>query len=298
MDLEIQQNSRKMPCETNKTFGPCTLNNYDDGDIEWLRTIEANVVTASLEVGDGEFEEVGTPHIQFSITFRRSYSYAALKKIHPRVSWRAQYCCQDNNYCRKRDSILVVDRDERKKKGARTDIAEIKEVVRSTNSMRAVTNAATSVQSVRMAELWLKYNEPPRAIDPVGIKIHWRWGKPGSHKTRYIWDNHPIEEVFTPTTYKWWEGYDAHKIVLIDELRANWCTFGDLLKLTDIYPFRVETKGGSRQLQATTFYITSCYHPKDLYCAHTFDANERIEQLLRRITTCEECMPPETPCPY
>jgi len=137
-----------MPVKTGKTFGPCTLNNYDEGDIEWLKNLECSVMTCSKEVG-----ESGTPHLQFSVTFKRSYSLAALKKLHNRVHWEFQDCTQDNNYCRKRDSELVIDRDERKKKGARTDIAEIKEVVKETLSMKDVVQVASSVQSVRMAEL-------------------------------------------------------------------------------------------------------------------------------------------------
>lgn len=268
-----------MPVKTAKTFGPCTLNNYNEGDIEWLKNLECNVMTVSKEVGEN-----GTPHLQFSVTFKRSYSLAALKKLHGRVHWEFQECVQDNNYCRKRDSELIIDRDERKKKGARTDIEEIKAVVASTHSMREVVQVATSLQSVRMAEVYLKYNEPKRPIN-TNIEIHWRWGKTGVGKTRYVWEKHGVDEVFTPTTYKWWEAYDGHKIVLIDEFRANWCTFGELLKLTDIYPYRVETKNGSRQIQAHTFYITSCKHPRDVYDPHHFDAEERVDQFTRRLTS-------------
>lgn len=267
-----------MPVPVAKTFGPCTLNNYNEGDIEWLKQLECNVMTCSKEIG-----EEGTPHLQFSVTFKRAYSLAGLKKLHPRVHWEFQQCKQDNNYCRKRDSELIIDRDERKKKGARTDIQEIKEVVKDTLSMAEVVNCATSVQSVRMAELWLKYNEPKRPINPK-IEIHWRYGPAGVGKTRAIWEKHGLS-VFTPTTYKWWEGYDGHKIVLIDEFRANWCSFGDLLKLLDIYPYTVETKGGSRQIQATCWYITSCKHPAQVYNPEAFDAFEKVNQLLRRLTT-------------
>ena len=270
-----------MPVQTAKTFGPCTLNNYNEGDIEWLKRLECNVMTCSKEVG-----ESGTPHLQFSVTFKRTYSLAALKKLHGRVHWEFQHCVQDNNYCRKRDSELIIDRDERKKKGERTDIAEVKELVRSTHSMSAVVDKATSVQSVRMAELWLKYNEPLRPIEPAP-EIHWRWGKTGLGKTKYVYDLHG-ESVYTPTSYKWWEGYDGHKVVLLDEFRANWCSFGQLLRLLDRYPYRVETKGGSRQIQATTFYITSCKHPKEVYDPYHFDAEERVDQLLRRLTTITE----------
>lgn len=265
-----------MPVKTAKSFGPCTLNNFTDEDIQWLKTLECTVMTCSIEVG-----EQGTPHLQFSVTFRRSYSFAALKKLHGRVSWREQQCKQDNNYCRKRDSELIIDRDERRK-GARTDIAHIKDVVKNTLSMAEVVREASSVQSVRMAEMWLKYNEPKRPIQEVFV--HYRWGATGVGKTRWIWEAHG-DQIFTPTTFKWWEGYDGHKIVLLDELRGDWCTFGQLLKLLDRFPYTVETKGGSRQIQANTFYITSSRPPQELYSALTFDCQEKVDQLIRRMTT-------------
>ena len=268
-----------MPVKTGKTFGPCTLNNYDEGDITWLKSLECNVMTCSKEVG-----ETGTPHLQFCITFKRSYSLAALKKLHPRVHWEFQNCPQDNNYCRKRDSELIIDRDERKKKGARSDIAIVKEVVKETLSMKEVLNVATSVQSVRMAELWLKYNEPKRPLDAV-ITIHYRYGKTGSGKTRPVWELYGVDRVFTPCSYKWWEGYDRHDVVLIDELRGDWCTFGQLLRLLDRYPYPVECKGGSRQIQATTWFITSSRPPSSLYSIATFDEQEKVDQLIRRMST-------------
>lgn len=268
-----------MPVRTAKTFGPCTLNNYEESDITWLKSLECNVMTCSKEIGEN-----GTPHLQFSITFKRSYSLAALKKLHGRIHWEFQECVQDNNYCRKRDAELIIDRDERKKKGARTDIVEIKEVVKDTLSMAAVVDVATSIQSVRMAELWLKYNEPKRPLD-ADIQVHYRWGTTGKGKTRPIWETYGVNGVYPPTTYKWWDGYDGHRVVLLDELRGDWCTFGQLLRLLDRYPYTVETKGGTRQIQVTTWFITSSRPPKDLYSTFTFDAQEKVDQLLRRLTS-------------
>lgn len=271
-----------MPVETHKSW-VFTIYGDMEKEAEWLKSLEFNVMTASEEV----CPDTGNLHIQGSVTWKRTYSRAALKKLHSKAHWEPQKCVADNNYCRKRDSKVLIDEDHRKKKGARTDIQTVKEIVRSSNSMAAVVEVATSVQSVRMAELYLKYKEPPRPLEPAP-EIHWRWGKAGVGKTRYIWDTHGIDNVYTPTTYKWWEAYDGHKVILIDELRSNWCTFGELLKLTDRYPFRVETKGGSRQMLANIIYITSCKHPKDLYNPHHFDAEERVDQLLRRVTSITE----------
>lgn len=268
-----------MPCKTAKTFGPCTLNNYTVDDIEWLERLECNVMVCSEERGEG-----GTPHLQFSVTFKRSYSYAALHKLHPRISWREQECKQDMNYCRKRDSKLIIDRDERKRKGARTDIDEARDTARNTASMRAVVETARSMQAVQIAEKWLVYNEPKRPLG-LPIEVHWRYGGPGIGKTRPVWDKYGESGLFTPTTYKWWQGYDGHHVVLIDEFRGDWCKLRELLILLDVYPYTVECKNGSRQIQARKWYITSCKCPWTVYKCETFDEQEKVDQLVRRCTS-------------
>ena len=85
--------------------------------------------------------------------------------------------------------------------------------------------------------------------------------------------------MFKPVSYKWWEGYDGHKTVLLDEIRGDFCKFHEFLKLTDRYGIRVESKGGSRQLVANTILVTSAYHPADLW-----STVEDKSQLSRRIS--------------
>lgn len=266
-----------MPCETHKSFGPCTLFNYNDEDIEWLRRLECNVLTCYGEI----CPETGKPHLQFHITFKRAYSFKALKKLHETVSWRAQYCQQDNNYVRKRTSILLIDIDNRKKKGGRSDLDEARSTVSSTLSMREVVKNTTNCQAIRSSEIWLKYNEPVRAIQP--ITVHWYYGGTGTGKTRQVFEMHDPEEVYRPVNYKWWEGYDGHKVVLLDDLRKDFCKFHELLTLIDIYPYKVECKGGSRQIQATTFYITCCHPPEKVY-----QTEEDVQQLVRRLSIITE----------
>lgn len=269
-----------MPCFTSKSWEFTIFADDLDKDVTWLKSLEFNHMVVSKEV----CPETNREHLQGSVTWKRSYSLAALKKMHPNAHWEPTIAWQDKNYAKKRTSEVLIDQDNRKPKGARTDIAEVKEVVKSTCSMRSVVDVATSVQSVRMAELWLKYHEPKRPITPKP-EIHWRWGPAGVGKTRFIWDTYHIDEVYTPTSEKWWEGYDGHKTILIDEFDAGWCTFKRLLKLTDRYPFTVETKGGSRQMLGTTIFITSSYPPEKVYSDHHFDANNRLEQLMRRLTS-------------
>lgn len=281
-----------MPGVCGKTWDFTIFGEDLGAEAVWLQTLEFQKMT----VGEEVCPETGRKHLQGRVTWKRNYSAAALKKIHGTAHWEITKADADANYCRKRDANPIIDIDNRKAKGARTDIEVVKEVVKNTCSMRDVVGVATSVQGVRMAELWLKYNEPKRPLEPAP-KVHWRWGKAGVGKTRYIWDCFHIDEVYVPTSEKWWEGYDGHKVVLIDEFDAGFCTFKRLLKLLDRYPYTVETKGGSRQMLATTFFITSSYHPTKVYNEAHFDSDNRIEQLLRRLTSITEVGAEETPVP-
>lgn len=83
---------------------------------------------------------------------------------------------------------------------------------------------------------------------------------------------------------KWWEGYDAHENVIIDDFRKDSIQFSSLLRLLDRYAFRVETKGASRQLLAKNIIITCPESPEELF-EHT---REDIKQLLRRIDEIKE----------
>ncbi len=54
--------------------------------------------------------------------------------------------------------------------------------------------------------------------------------------------------------------------------------------LTEIPIDRAKVKGGMRQFEADTIYITSPKHPDEWY---TDDGSDKLNQLKRRITTIE-----------
>lgn len=185
-----------------------------------------------------------------------------------------EYCSKENNF--KEFGIRP------KQQGKRSDITNIKECINNGGGMRDICEISTSYQSMKCGELLLKYCETPREINK--INVFWYYGKSGCGKTKKVYDTFGTK-VFRPTTYKWWEGYDAHEIVLIDDWRPEWCSYSKLLNLTDIYPFRVQTKGGSRQVKFHTIIFTCDKHFSDYY--PDMDTTE-LEQLKRRITTVEK----------
>lgn len=141
---------------------------------------------------------------------------------------------------------------------------------------------ATGGQAIRTAELLYKYLEKERTGK---TSVHWFYGPTGTGKTyrAYQLCDTADEPPYTAMgSSKWWDGYDGHKIVVIDDMRADFMPFQQLLRLFDEYPMRVECKGGSRQVLANTFYVTCPFPPSELFGTIP---NEDVGQLLRRLTS-------------
>ena len=118
--------------------------------------------------------------------------------------------------------------------------------------------------------------------------VIWLYGQPGVGKTlAAMYDAHRRgygnDLHLQSGQGKWWEGYDAHKAVIIDDIRSDFYPFSRMLNLLDRYECRVENKGGSRQFLARVIYITS---PEPPQCV--WETKENMDQLLRRIDTIQE----------
>lgn len=118
-------------------------------------------------------------------------------------------------------------------------------------------------------------------------KVIWITGPTGSGKTRRVWNDtrmrYKDEEVYWAMNNKWWDGFDQHKCVVMDDLRHDDYQFQYLLRLLDRYPVRVEVKGSSVQFAPERVYITSIHHPREFVPLFERDSG-KLEQLERRIS--------------
>lgn len=250
------------------------INNYTQDDVD---QVLATVGGSAYAIFGYEVGEQGTPHLQGYIYYKSDCSFSSLKKKLRRAHLEAAKGTAAHNYryCSK-DGNLLIEHGTAPKQGKRSDIDHLRSELKKGANMRDVIDFAPSYQTARMGELWLKYNEKPRDFSP---DIRWYHGSTGMGKTRAA-----IEwlgpDYYTPVSFKWWEGYDAHENVLIDEIRSDFCRYHEFLRLLDRYQYRVECKGGSRQFLAKRIAITSPYHPKDV-----FNTTEDITQLTRRISS-------------
>lgn len=269
-----------MPRQRNRRF-IFVLNNPTEEEKAAIELIDCRFIIVGDEVG-----EEGTPHLQGYIELHRAVSFKIIKdeigeRAHIEVAKGTS--AQNIEYCSKQK--LWHTRGKPASAGARNDIMEVRAILAEGGGMRDVCAQSNSFQAIRGAELMLKYKAAEPRVPPI---VHWYWGPSGSGKTRSAVEEAGDDMWMSSRNLKWWDGYDGQKNVVIDDFRGDFCTFHELLRIVDRYPFRVEVKGGSRWLEATKIWITSPNAPKDAYPG----CGEKIEQLLRRIAVIRDFSPP------
>lgn len=112
-------------------------------------------------------------------------------------------------------------------------------------------------------------------------------GRPGTGKTRLVYERHAEEEVFrlpiNQGTAVWWDGLCAHKVALIDEYSSEKCITWDSFKeiLDPWYNNRVPVKGTHALCCCDVIYITSNKEPWEWYPQKS---DEEWEEVRRRVT--------------
>lgn len=249
-----------------------TLNNFTEEEKESVKAWDAEYLVFGEELGEKE----ETPHLQGYVEFRGSKKLTTLKKMNGRIHWEIRKGTRGEaiEYCKKDGKVFEKGNTERQQ-GKRSDLDAVKAMVKQGKPMKEIWEAAPSYQAVKMAEIGIKLFEAKRTWK---TEVYWLWGPTGTGKTRQAFEQAP-NAWWSGKSLKWWDGYDGHEDVIIDDFRGDFCTFHELLRILDRYPYTVETKGGSRQLLARRIWLTSCLPPEKIYQR----CEEDVQQLLRRI---------------
>lgn len=254
-----------------------TLNNYTVGQYKRLMKDDRfSYIIIGKEVG-----ESGTPHLQgyFELILQTRQEtvqkwYKNKWHIEPRYGSQRKaikYCKKDGNW---------AERGERRIQGRRgdLDIARHDAVM---SGLRFVSEYG-SLQQIRVSQIYLTYNEPGRDWKPI---VRWLYGISGAGKSQLARElakkfGADVKQTYTKNTpNKWWPGYDAHPVVIIDDLKCHWqdWNLGYLLGLVDRYEFRVEYKGGERQFRARLIIITCINPPEDEFHDPEGELQRRID---------------------
>lgn len=283
---------RKLPSVSR--YWVFTINNYSETELEVLKadfsdndkTIYAII---GIEVGQG-----GTPHIQGYAEFRKrcgilaaKETFQGLERAHLEIrrgsrKQAIRYCKKDGSF----EEFGKIPNDE-ETKDKLTNL-EIREIALAGGSRAVAQDERATLHQIKFARLLLEEMEPQRNANEE-ITVHWYYGRTGIGKSRRArWEalkEFGEEEVYRKAEpSKWFNGYDRHKAVIIDDYRDSWWIFTEILRLLDRYPTQVEVKGGMRQWVPEKIWVTSAHSPRELYKG----VGEDIQQLVRRCTVIEE----------
>lgn len=187
-------------------------------------------------------------------------------------------------YCMKEDSRLEGpwEYGTLKNQGARADLEAVKTDIDKGMPMRQIVDEHfhTCARYMNFFRSYKRMREPQR--DWV-MEIYIILGPSGTGKTRFARDAFP--GAYWKPHGKWWDNYDGHDVVVVDEMYGNRFSFTELLNLMDRYPHSVEIKGGTVEFTSKTLVFTSNQLPEDWYDPQRTHQHMRWEEnpLKRRI---------------
>lgn len=267
-----------------------TLNNPTDGELQLERLFEED---GRVQYGIWQLEsgESGTRHIQGYLEFKKRIRFAIVRTLlfgRAHVERRRGTQAQAQAYCQKDDTRVSgpYSWGTPFEQGKRSDVALTMERIRDGCSFQDLLDEsdATAYRYSKgiLAHIAMRDQQSRNVIRPSLI-VTLLWGDPGTGKTRAVYDEHGLEDVYTLTTGAsgavWFDGYEGQPVLLIDDFRG-FIPFQFLLKILDIYPLRLDIKGSFTYAAWSKVYITSNHAYDDWYKQ---DSNHCINALSRRI---------------
>lgn len=245
-----------------------TLNNPEE-DIHdrMLNMRDVEYAVWQLEIG-----EQGTEHFQGYVVFFEKKRGTTVKALFPRethLEVARGTPTQNRRYCTKAETrvgdFCEIGIFPKKGQGKRTDLDELHLELK--NGLRQHEYVE------RFFPLWVKYPDlvvrykaatiKPR--DPeVPVKVLLIIGAPRLGKSRYAFYLGSLIRggCFRLWNGKWFDGYGGERGIIADDFKGSSLSFTGFKHLCDRYPVRVELKGLTCEMAATTIIITTNYDPR------------------------------------
>ena len=230
-----------------------------------------------LEEGEGGFR-----HWQLLLVLRRKQRLSHLRSWYPGVHWEASRSSAADEYVWKDETSIDGTRFELGSKPLRrnssTDWASVRKLAE-----RGEFGPIPDDVYIRYYNSLKRISQDFCVAPPVVRTCTVFWGPTGTGKSHRAWSEAGLQAYPKDPLTKWWCGYQGQESVIVDEFRGI-ISIAHLLRWLDRYPVTVETKGGTRPLLASKFWITSNIHPELWY--PDLDQETRAA-LLRRLNVVE-----------
>lgn len=267
-----------------------------------------------------EAPETGTQHLQGYVYYNNAVSFSRVKKLLPRAHIEKAKGSPEENitYCTKQDSRVPdtepIEIGDRPEPGVDKSVDALCSKVRAgehdekklfdefgATYLRLYKGVRHIIEIGRAPQVPTDPDEPRAPT----TSLVWYYGPAGSGKDRRVrkecFDKQQTLYAKPSGTGQWWDGYIGEEAVLLSDLRPSDIKFHQFLQLTDPYRdpnYRVQVKGGTVKLTATTIYVTCPRHPAGMCYTLTMlvfwsklaKADDNVwAQLKRRLTAIIKC---------
>lgn len=257
-----------------------TINNWEDSHLEadgpgaWLKSLVdrgiCNYAVGQYEEG----EERHTQHLQLFLQLKQPKRLTWMRRhVDERAHWEPMRGTPEQAaaYCKKEETRVggpweygtLVQR------GKKVGLEDAVQLVMNGAPLREVITQFPVIwvhHGRGLVDLRQRLNldRDRRTFDDNGPEVWVLWGPSGTGKSRFVARAWP-DAFWKIPGEKWWDGYDEHETVVLDDFKDGDLRLTDLQRLLDRYPLWVEVKGGAVPMLAKRYVITSNTHPDEWY---------------------------------
>lgn len=262
----------------------------------WCFTI--NNPTTLLDVGEDtlvryaiyqlEIGESGTEHFQGYIEFKRSCKLGRVKRAlddntahcEPRKGSQLEAIAYASKADTRIDGPWTYG-EPSGGQGTRMDLVQLKKDLDDGMAMKdvAASHFSTFLRYNKGIQLYRSLCEAVPTHRDLDVVLYYGPTGTGKSFSASLYG----EEAYwrSSSTGQYWQGYQGERVIVMDDF-GGWEPYHTLLRILDIYPYRVGTKGSDQILRARKIIICSNFRPDEWY---NFQGREKFDlaALVRRI---------------